>query len=422
MNRLKIYIQSFITRSGGQILSASIISRFLSFLSSWIALQLIPNKELGVVLFAYNIIIFILPVSGFGLNQSLLRYGSLLKTTEEKNSLFRYTFYKGLAVTFVLVLAISIGAFIIDFQFENTAKYLVFLAFTLLPMYAFELIKIHFRLFHKNKLFALTDIVFSVFLTLTVLIFSYYFKEKGYALALLVTPTLSILFFSQKFLSDLRSKKVKLTIITTSFWKYGFFASLSNVVSQLLFVIDILLIGYLLNDASSVTTYKYISLIPLSLLFIPRAFINTDFVAFTENIYNKNYIVKYCKSYMLLFTLISIGLCLFLGLFSKNILAVFDPDFSQYQSSFLILLFGVCGILIFRGLFGNLLSSIGKAYVNFYITSVALLVNIISNFYLIPKFGILGAAITSASIMWCTGIASTILFWKLYNTRFLSKK
>ena len=63
-----------------------------------------------------------------------------------------------------------------------------------------------------------------------------------------------------------------------------YFASLSNVVTQLLFVIDILLIGYLLNDSEMVTNYKYISLVPLSLLFLPRAFMNADFVAFTENI------------------------------------------------------------------------------------------------------------------------------------------
>ena len=80
---------------------------------------------------------------------------------------------------------------------------------------------------------------------------------------------------------------------------------------------------------------------------------------------------------------------------------------------------GVCGILILRGLFGNLLSSIGKAHLNFYITGTALILNIICNYYLIPALGIKGAAITSASLMWCTGIASAILFWIFYTKRFL---
>ena len=421
MNLLKTYLQNFVARAGNHILSASIIARVLSFLASWIALQLIPNKELGIVLFAYNIIVFIIPIGGFGLHQSLLRYGALLKTKSEKNSLFRYTFFKGVWVTFILIFIIILTSVFINFQFENTKYYLAFLSITLLPMYIFELIKIQFRLHHQNKLFAFTEIIFTAVLTVSVLVLSYYFKENGYAIALVLTPIISISFFINKFKSDLFYKE-KLGFINREFWKYGIFASLSNVVTQLLFVIDILLIGFLLNDAEMVTNYKYISLIPLSLLFLPRAFINTDFVAFTENIYNKNYIVRYIKSYLLLFTILSIAFCLFFGFFAEFILNLFDASFIQFKTSFLILILGVSGILIFRGLFGNLLSSIGKAHVNFYITFLALIINVFSNYYLIPKYGIKGAAITSASLMWFTGVVSAIVFWQLYNKRFLSKK
>jgi len=421
LNLLKNYIQNFVSRSGNYILSASIVSRLLSFVASWVALQLIPNKELGIVLFGYNIIVFIIPIGGFGLHQSLLRFGSLLKTNKEKNSLFRYTFFKGIWATFILIFILLLASIFINFKFENTKYYLAFLSIILIPAYIFELIKIQFRLQHKNKLFAFTEIIFTSILTISVLILSYYFKEKGYAMALVLTPTLSVLFFIKKFKSDLLFKE-KLTIINRKFWSYGIFASFSNVVTQLLFVIDILLIGLLLNDAEMVTNYKYISLIPLSLLFLPRAFINTDFVAFTENIYNKKYIIEYIKSYLSLFTILSIGFCVFFGVFSGFILNLFDANFTQYKTSFLILIVGVCGILIFRGLFGNLLSSIGKAHVNFYITSVALLINVFSNYYMIPKYGIKGAAITSASLMWITGIVSAIVFWKLYSNHFLSKK
>lgn len=272
MSLLKSYIQNFISRAGNYILSASIISRILSFIASWIALQLIPNKELGIVLFAYNIILFIIPIGGFGLHQSLLRYGAILKTDEEKNSLFRYTFFKGIWVSFILIFILLLASYFINFKFKNTNYYLAFLSITIIPTYLFELIKIQFRLKHKNKLFAFTEIIFTTFLTLSVLVLSYYFKEKGYAIALILTPTLSVLFFIQKFKSDLLFKK-KPTIINPKFWKYGIFASLSNVVTQLLFVIDILLIGFLLNDAEMVTNYKYISLIPLSLLFLHKVLI-----------------------------------------------------------------------------------------------------------------------------------------------------
>ena len=119
MSLLKSYIQNFISRAGGQILSASVIGRFFSFVASWVALQLIPNSELGIVLFAYSIVVFITPISGFGLHQGLLRYGSLLKTTQEKNSLFRYALIKGIWTTILLIFIIGIISFYIDFQFKN---------------------------------------------------------------------------------------------------------------------------------------------------------------------------------------------------------------------------------------------------------------------------------------------------------------
>lgn len=296
MSYILNYIKAFLSRAGSYVFIASASARVLSFLASWIALQLIPNRELGIVLFAYNIIFFIIPMGGLGLHQSLIRYGALLQTEDEKNDLFIYAFKKGGLITLVLILLIVCSSFLIPFQFENTGYYLAGLSLILLPNFLFELIKIQFRLLHDNKKFAYTEIIYTVILVISVLVFSYLYQEKGYAFALILTPTLSVFFFIKKLTINF-SKKITLSVIDFQFWKYGFFASLSNLVTQLLFAVDILLIGFLLKNAEMVTVYKYISLIPISLLFLPMVFINTDFVTFTENIRNKKYIVNYIKSY-----------------------------------------------------------------------------------------------------------------------------
>jgi len=84
-------------------------------------------------------------------------------------------------------------------------------------------------------------------------------------------------------------------------------------------------------------------------------------------------------------------------------------------TTFLVLTGGVFGILIFRGLYGNLLSALGKAQVNYWIAFVALIINIPANYYLIPRYGILGAAITSSSLMWLSSLSTWILFKILHN-------
>ena len=113
MNIIIQYIKNFLNRSGSYVFLATILGRVLSFIASWIALKFIENDALGVVLFAYNIILFVIPISGFGLHQSLIRYGSLAKSSEEKDSILAYVFKKGIVACLVLItIVISISLFI----------------------------------------------------------------------------------------------------------------------------------------------------------------------------------------------------------------------------------------------------------------------------------------------------------------------
>ena len=388
-------------------------SRLLSLLASWIALQFIDNTALGIVLFSYNIILFLLPISGLGLSQSLIRFSALSNDAEDRNSIFLYVLKYGLLSSIGMILLVIISSLFIPFDFKDGHFYMIFLSFLIIPNFLLEIIKAQLRLNHDNKNFAYSDFLYSIIFVLSITVLTYYLKEIGYIIALLITPLLTSLFFIKKL--KVNAKKIKrIPELNFAFWKYGFFASLSNVITQLLFVIDILLIGYLIKDPEMITNYRYISLIPFSLLFLPRVFINTDFVTFTEKIYDKNYILEYIKSYMLLFLIISVSLIIGSYFFGSLVLRLLDDSFAIYGSIFFILMVGISGILIFRGLFGNLLSSIGKANINYYIASGALLFNIISNYYLIPLYGIKGAAITSAILMWVTGVTSAICFKVLY--------
>lgn len=396
-------------------------SRLLSLLASWIALQFIDNTALGIVLFSYNIILFLLPISGLGLPQSLIRFSALSNDAEDRNSIFLYVLKYGLLSSIGMILLLIISSLFIPFDFKDGHFYMIFLSFLIIPNFLLEIIKAQLRLNHDNKNFAYSDFLYSIIFVLSITVLTYYLKEIGYIIALLITPLLTSLFFIKKL--KVNVKKIKrIPELNFAFWKYGFFASLSNVITQLLFVIDILLIGYLIKDPEMITNYRYISLIPFSLLFLPRVFINTDFVTFTEKIYDKNYILEYIKSYMLLFLIISVSLIIGSYFFGSLVLRLLDDSFAIYGSIFFILMVGISGILIFRGLFGNLLSSIGKANINYYIASGALLFNIISNYYLIPLYGIKGAAITSAILMWVTGVTSAICFKVLYNKTLLKIK
>lgn len=410
-------MDGFISRSGNAIFISTVLSRILSFIGSMIALRLLDNKELGVILFAYSIIQFMIPIGGFGLHQSLLRYGALLASTREKEKLFSYVLKHGIIGSLILIIIVLLIGWFISFQFDKTFYYLCILSTAILSNFIFELVKTQFRLQHKNNLFAKAEF-FQNFL-LVVLIFSLtnYLGGLGYVIALISAPFITAILFVRK-LQITFYLNTNLSITNVDFWKYGFFGGLSNVVTQLLFIIDLILIGELMTDPLMVTHYKYISIIPFSLLFLPRVFMAADFVSLTEKIGQKVYIRNYIKSYQLFFSLLSLLIFSISCFFSKSILLLFGKEYVNYSDSFVILIFGITGIFIFRGIYGNLLSSIGKMSVNYYIVSIAILINILSNFYLIPIYGIKGAAITSSILMWLTGIASWVCFNYLYKKNY----
>jgi len=411
------FINNFLGRSGGFIFSSSVISKGLSFFASWIAIKLIPNKDLGAVIFAFQIIAFIIPVAGLGLEQGLLRYGALLKSSIEKNKLFIYTLKYGILVSFILIGLIIFSTFFIEFKLGKTKSYLILLSLALTSHYIFGIIKIKFLLDKKNKLFSFVDLTYNILFVLLVFLLSYYLNELGYAISIILVPLITSLLFINKTKPLKWNKTLDTRITNFVFWKYGFFASLSNVTTQLLISIDIILIGIILNNLELVTAFKYISLVPFSFLFLSQAVMTTDFVDLTEKINDKKYILNYIKNYLKLFSLISIGCLIFISLFGTYILSFFEKEYSKYYVTLFILTIGISGILILRGLFGNLLSSIGKAHINFLTTSIAIFLNLILNYYLIPIYGINGAAVTSAILMWFTGILSCLFFFYYFNQK-----
>lgn len=409
MKNLQYFFKGFIDRKGNYVFIATVSARILSLFASIIALKLINAVDLGYVIYALNIMAFIIPLSGLGIQQGLLRFGAQLNSPEEKKALFSFVIKKGLIFTIILSASIFVLSYLIPLKFTESAYFLRWLSALLISMFLLEIIKVQFRLEHNNKKFAYIEIFYNFLLVIGVFVLSYFFEELGYTIALILAPLLTFLWHFKSLKINFRSAVLPIPI-NSEFLKYGFFAGLANVATQLLFAVDILLIGSILNDSSLVTAYKYVSIIPFSLLFLPGILLTTDFVNLTEHILDRTYIKIYSQNYVRFFTVFSMGVLAAFYLFSDVILSIFDTSYLQYKSTFIVLSIGVSGILIFRGLYGNLLSALGKAQINYWIAFGALIINIPANYYLIPKYGILGAAITSSTLMWLSSLSAFIFF------------
>ncbi len=411
-SELKSAFERFRHEAGLHFFVSSLLVKALSFFTSWLALRLLDNEELGRAIYAYQLIAFLLPFMGLGIGSGLLRYGGMKSNREEQDIMLVEVLRKGLLINLVLMLLLWLFSGPLLMRVEGAYTYLQIFSFMLLANYLLELVKIYALTIKKNAYFAYAESTHAILLLLFVVAGARFADVKGYALAFVLAPLLTVFiwFFSLGVPRKLFFRPLRRSMLSKEIWRYGFYTSLGNVATQLLFVIDLLLVGALLNDPLAVTTYKYISLIPFSALFLSQIYMRAHFVELSRRMEEAVFIRRFIRRYHLVFLLLFAFFFGFCFVFSVPLLRLFDAAFVRYVSAFWVLCFGVGGIFLLRGLYGNLLSAAGKSHLNFYIALFSLLLNLVLNLYLIPVYGLWGAAFTSAVVMWFSGLLSLFFF------------
>ena len=407
---IKSFAQGFIYRKGGHIFSAAIISKILSFTLSLIIIRILTKEDYGNLKYAYTIISFIMPFMGMGIFQSFLKYAPVQKYLYERKSLFRYTFIKGCIASSLLILLIIIFSGLATQKVPNAYWYLITFSFLIISHFIFESIKNYLRIFYLNKAYAHLEIIHSVMVFISGAILTFYFGGIGYILSLISVPLLLSIWLLAK--KKILSKSMEFPSINKSkYWTYGIYTSLGGLVAQLIYAVDIISIGNILEDSKSIAQYSAISLIPFSLLFLPLTILKTDFVKLVQEATNRTYLVSYVKNFMLIFFFISIVLVLASYLFGNwFILQIFGQDYLEISNLLLVFTFGIAGAFMFRVPFGNIMVAIGWTKINTTISIFTLLVDLILNYFWIKEYGIIGAAYATSLLLWLSGLATFSAF------------
>ena len=266
-------------------------------------------------------------------------------------------------------------------------------------------------------MFAYLEISHSALLVILGLGFSYFWGGYGYVLALVVSPliiSLYVIFKNKVFRRT--EKEIYTKAYKKSLWIYGLYTSLGGLTSQLIFSIDIITIGFLIQDPSSVALYKAASLIPFSLLFIPAGVMKTDLVKITQNYKNKAFLKNYVSNYMKIFLMISIVTFIILYFLSSFIMGLFGTEYIAAQNLIPVFGIGLVGAFLFRNPFGNIITCVGWAKTNTVISIITLALDIVLNIILVEEYGIIGAAYSTTLLLWIAGVASYIAFLKYLKT------
>lgn len=405
-------LKDYKNRGGFHIFSSNVYAKFFAFLTSLVIVRLLTSDIYGNISYARSIIMMITPFAGFGAMHSLLRFGSISSSGEEKDALFRYSLTRGAFFSSLIIIFLILFSWLFSFKIELARVYIVILSFQLLTRGLFETLQSYKRIKKKNKEYAISNFINSSLAFFLSVVGVILYSGYGYAVSLVVTPLiLFILYYIRLEKKSLNFVKSFLDLDKKKFWFYGFNVALGSIAGQVLYSLDIFLIGVLLAEPNIIALYKVATILPYNLIFIPSSFMITDFVLIAENFKDIYFLKKQAKKYIVVFSILVVVILVPIYLFSKPLIKIIFG--SNYENSYQIarvLIIGIAGGFVFRIPFGNILGAIGKAHWNVLNAYCMLFINILLDYFFIIKFGVIGAAYATSIVMWVSGIVSFSMF------------
>ncbi len=412
MLSLKEYIGNFFKNKGQYVFMSLLIAKICGFISSVITIRLLSQNEYGVITIVASVFAVFATFSGFGSSQGLLRFGSLTNKPEEKDQLNQYFFYQGFLYQILLSVIFLVSSLFFIKKYEDILMIFVFFTIRLIGFYFFNHIQSYFRIHHNNKEFSYINNFVNISGLILLFIFTYFLGLKGYLLAVTITPFLSLFWFFK--LKNFKFSMIKLD--KKELWFYCFHAVITAFFSDFLFSLDILLLGFLINE-NAVASYKVAIIIPANLTFLAISMLQTDFPKLTQQSTNISFLKNYITNYYKIFTPICIILFLVGYFFSKEILTFFfSKNYNRETEVFTILLFAFLMNMLLRNLYGNLISAVGKMKYNTVISVVTLTVLLCAAFILVPKYQVLGMGISVLLSMLISGFLALYFFYRYLKT------
>ncbi|MDD3966586.1 MAG: oligosaccharide flippase family protein [Candidatus Neomarinimicrobiota bacterium] len=416
MNRIKETIKSFSDRGGLHIFISTIFLRIVQFVLGILIIRLLTKEDYGNLSFAFSITQLIVPFSGAGLYLSLLHFGPIQKTDEDRIRLFAHTLQRGFVASLVLMALIVLFAGLFSARLPGSLVYLRLFSFYVIAYYFFYSLVSLLRIKKRNKAYAGALLGNSLLVFGLSLLGVFLGGGRGYTLGFVTAPAITALLLllllkrRDKERYGLFTPVRDLPVKKWDYTKYGLYAGLGNIASQMAWQLDTIMIGILIAQSTEVAVYRAASLIPFSLIFIPSVFMQTDFVYIAERFEQKKYLIAYYKKYLMIFGVIT---ALVLGIWYAGadlIVGVFGPEYTEAKPLIHVLMINVFTTFLFRVPLGNMLAAVGKASWNSYSAFAMLIVNLLLNLWLIPLFGVFGAAYATVTSIGLSSLLNLALF------------
>tara|TARA_B100000401_G_scaffold416609_1_gene339068 strand:+ start:953 stop:2485 length:1533 start_codon:yes stop_codon:yes gene_type:complete len=365
-----------------------------------------------------------------GLDNGVLRFVSRdTENTQNVNSSIYSSLKVGLLSSIVISIILFFSAELIVNNFLKEDKFLIiviklfslslpFSVLTLITSSATQAFKIL-----KYKIFV-NQIVNPLTLLIAFISSFYFLGTKLSILIPTVTSAIIGLIFILKFLRNFAKISFKNLIkseVNKEILKFSIPLMFVSAIGIIMHWVDIVMLG-ILSNATDVGMYHPIDRTAGLVRMILFAFAGIFAPIFSENYFKKNIVgmkesYQSSSKYILTF---SLPVFIFLFIFASPMLSLFGSEF-QNEVALKILLTGIFVQTIF-GLGSSTLSMSGNTTFNLINVSIALILNVALNYILIPQYGIIGAALSTAIALFILSILRFIENILILNLNLFSVK
>ncbi len=392
------------------VLFSMIFGKLFSYLYVILVAVKLGSHDYGLLSLGLAILSFLSAFSLLGLDEGVLRFIPFYKGKNDQN-LMKNTLLTSLKTVlnsslFLAVLIIVFSDFISDKIFDEyeLVKVILFMAIVLPFNTLSQLILVSFRAFQKPEYEVFFKELMEKLLRLiiTFVLIAAGFKLAGallgFVLSIIVVFALSLITFNKK-IFNIFSKETIGRENKKELLSYSLPLMLKNFMWFIIAWTDLLMIGYF-SSTSDVGIYN-VALPTSTLIIVPIYGIMYLFMPIISELYGKNDmeqindIYKKVSKYSLL---LNIPIFIIIFLLSRDLILTFFGN--EYLAAALPLAILSIGYLAFSlsDISMNMLSVLKKTKTIFLIIAVFAVSNIVLNYFLIPRYNILGASIaTSAS-------------------------
>ncbi len=409
---IRDFIGAFNTGKGNQVLLATLFARLANFIVNLSIIRLLTSDDYGNLSYAFTIISFILPFLGGGILPGLIRYGATRSGQLEKKYYVRFALKRGMLVSLAILLITCLLAGLLTQKLPGALPYLLVFIFQLFGLLLFRSVGAYCMLVHRNGWYARLEFTLSFLFLVGNISAAWLFGGMGYVVSLVCIPLVLGIYYWFRFNLGDRVKNINFTFNTKELFEYGFYTSLGTVLAQLLYAVDILLIGNILTDPAAVAEYRVASIIPLNLIILSLAVMTTFTVKVARNAEkNPQFVFDFYKNYLAVFIPISLAIVLFFYFGADWLVLIFGEQYHEQGDLMRIFSIGVAGGLLMRAPLGNMLPTLGFPKINAFLSLIILGINVGGSYWMLQYYGIRGAAIVTSAMFWLSGIFSLGVFW-----------